>query len=122
MLESGDLKIKEKLRSVSSKNIKIPSIVKAELLVGAYKSSNIERKKEIVTKILAPFEIIPFDSDASEEYGKIRAGLEMTGKVIGPNDLIIAAMVLSRGGILVTNNTKEFSRIKNLHVEDWNEL
>lgn len=69
-------------------------------------------KAVAVTKIFALYEIIPFDTAASEEYGRIRAELEMMGKIIDPNDLVIAVTVLSNGGTLVTNNTKEFSRIK----------
>jgi tRNA(fMet)-specific endonuclease VapC len=66
-----------------------------------------------------PFEIAPFDALAAYSYGKIRASLEKCGQIIGPNDLIIAATVLSQNEILVTNNTKEFTRVKNLALENW---
>ena len=52
-------------------------------------------------------------------YGRIRANLERTGKRIGFNDLIIAATVFARGGVLVTNNISEFSRIDGLMLDDW---
>lgn len=74
---------------------------------------------EKVKKFLLPFEIISFDDQAAIEYSVIRANMERTGIVIGPNDLIIAATVLSRRGILVTNNEKEFRRIPGLTVENW---
>ena len=122
MLGGNSSGIKERLRSITSKNIKIPSIVRAELIVGVYKSNDPKKKREIIAKILAPYEIMPFDADASEEYGRIRAELEIAGNIIDPNDLMIAATVLSKGGTLVTNNTKEFSRVKNLLIEDWSEL
>ena len=60
-----------------------------------------------------------FDYNAAFLYGKIRASLENKGNNIGPNDLFIAALVLSLNGILVTNNTREFSRVEGLLIEDW---
>ena len=62
-----------------------------------------------------------FDECCTEAYGKIRADLEKNGTVIGPNDLMIAATVIRKGGVLVTHNTKEFSRIEGLRIEDWTE-
>jgi tRNA(fMet)-specific endonuclease VapC len=99
--------------------IKIPAIVVAELIHGAEKSLDVEKSTEQVKKFLMPFEIVPFDTLAAYSYGKIRASLEKQGQIIGPNDLIIAATVLSQNGILVTNNTREFSRVKKLALEDW---
>lgn len=52
-------------------------------------------------------------------YGQIRCELEKRGVVIEPNDLLIASMVLNHNGVLVTNNLKEFQRVKNLKLESW---
>jgi len=70
-------------------------------------------------RFLEPFEVISFDDGSSVVYAKIRAALEKKGKVIGPNDLIIAATVISHKGILITHNIKEFSKISGLQIEDW---
>lgn len=70
-------------------------------------------------RFLAPFEIPPFDDNATEVYAEVRAGLEAAGTPIGPNHLIIAAVVLNHDGILVTNNRREFWRVPNLKVENW---
>lgn len=99
--------------------IKVPAIVKAELLLGAEKSVRKQKTFEAVSRFLAPFEVIPFDEEGAVFYAKIRSALEKKGALIGPNDLIIAATVLAFDGILVTHNTKEFSRIKQLAIEDW---
>jgi len=107
------------MMSHSPADIKIASMVKAELLYGAEKSKKKEENFEKVKKFLLPFEIIPFDDKATVEYSVIRANMERTGIVIGPNDLIIAATVLSHEGILVTNNEKEFRRVPGLTVENW---
>ena len=105
--------------SHSPNALRIPAIVAAELIHGAEKSANPVKNSEQVKKFLMPFEIAPFDVLAAYSYGKIRSSLEKRGEIIGPNDLLIAATVLSQSGILVTNNVKEFARVENLAVEDW---
>jgi tRNA(fMet)-specific endonuclease VapC len=109
----------ENIQNTNPNNIKIPSIVKAELLYGAEKSQHKAKNLTNINRFLEPFEIISFDDDCSIIYSKIRATLELKGTVIGPNDYIIAATTLAKNGILVTNNTKEFDRIKNLKLENW---
>jgi tRNA(fMet)-specific endonuclease VapC len=111
-----------KVKYVSTAEIKIPSMVKAELMFGVHRCHNIEKKMEIITEFLDPYEIVPFDAEASMVYGRVKADLTAKRNMIGPNDLIIAATVLSRGGVLVTDNTKEFDRVEGLCVEDWSEL
>lgn len=109
----------EKLMSYEPEEIKIPSIVKAELLYGAEKSNNREKTENIVTQFLFPFEIVSFDEISAEYYADIRASLEKSGTPIGPNDIIVASTVLSNNGILITNNTKEFKRIEELKIDNW---
>jgi tRNA(fMet)-specific endonuclease VapC len=103
-------------------DIKISSIVAAELIYGAYKSAKVEYNLSRFKKFLSLYEIIPFDGNTVNIYGEIRAELERKGKVISGNDMLIAATVLVNNGILVTNNTNEFSRIDNLILEDWTEV
>ena len=107
------------IRKLTPESISIPSIVKAELMFGASKSMFPEKTKETVRAFLLPYPIVPFDDSATEIYGNLRYNLEKKGTTIGPNDLIIAATVLSHKGSLVTHNTKEFSRIPNLKIKDW---
>ena len=109
----------DKINSFSRKRIKIPAIVKAELLVGAVKSAKPEQNIEEVEVFCKPYEIIPFDNSMLMTYAKMRASLELRGQKIGYNDTIIAATVLARKGILVTNNINEFGRIDGLNHEDW---
>jgi len=108
-----------KLQQTNPNNIKIPSIVRAELLFGAEKSKRKKQNIELINKFLVPLEIIPFDNKAAEFYATVRSSLEKKGKVIGPNDLIIASIVLANNGTLVTNNPKEFKRIRILKVVNW---
>lgn len=111
--------IMENIQNINPSNIKIPSIVKAELLYGAEKSQQKTKNLSIIKRFLEPYEIIPFDDDCSIVYSRIRSSMELKGTIIGPNDYIIASTVLAKNGILVTNNTKEFERIKNLKIENW---
>ena len=111
--------IKEKIVSTNPSTRKIPSIVKAELLYGAEKSQQKAKNLSTIKLFLEPFEIVPFDEECSIVYSKIRSAMELKGMVIGPNDSIIAATVLAKNGVLVTNNTKEFEKVKNLKLENW---
>ena len=111
--------IGHRMQRLSPASIKIPSIVKAELLFGARKSRRREQTLEILDRLLFPFEIVPFGEAAAESYSQIRFDLERRGKLVGPNDLIVAATAMADRGTLVTHNVREFRRIKDLGVEDW---
>jgi tRNA(fMet)-specific endonuclease VapC len=95
------------------------SVVKAELFYGAMKSANPLRNIQKQRKFTEQFVSLPFDDAAAEIYGRIRSELEKSGTPIGPNDLMIAAVVLNRDITLVTHNTQEFSRVKELKITDW---
>ena len=66
-----------------------------------------------------PFQSLPFDSACVPEYARIREHLESQGSSIGANDLLIAAIALTHGLTVITNNTDEFKRVPGLRVEDW---
>ncbi len=114
-------KIKIRLLEKHPDEIKISAIVQAELLYGAEKSIKKEDNLKNIKNFIFPFEIVAFGENESNSYSKIRAELEKEGRVIGPNDLLIAATVLENDGILITNNVKEFERVKNLRIENWTE-
>jgi len=106
-------------KQMSPADIKLPSITVAELYYGAEKSKAKVKNRQRVEQFVSPFEIIPFDEKACHTYGKIRCNVEASGKLIGPMDLLIASIGLARGYVVVTNNTKEFKRIRGLKVENW---
>lgn len=111
--------LKRTIFSVRPSDIKIPSITKAELLYGAEKSQKRDENISRIYRFLIPYEIVGFNSEESEEYSRIRADLEKKGQIIGPNDILIAAIVKANNGTLVTHNTKEFSRVEGLRLLDW---
>ena len=93
-------------------------IVAAELRFGAEKSGS-KKLEDRVNLILSAIEILPLESPADREYGKLRRQLTRQGMPIGPNDMLIAAQALCAGLIVVTANTGEFSRVPGLKVENW---
>ena len=111
--------VREKFLSVSPKEIKISSVVKGELLLGAFKSQTREKTTEKVEKFLKPFEIVNFTGKMAYSYAEIRKDLELAGTPIGANDLLIAATVLHEKGTLITHNANEFARVNGLKIEDW---
>jgi len=100
-------------------DICISTITLAELQYGVEKSINKVKNQLALTEFLAPVEILNFDDKAARHFGSIRAHLVKIGKIIGPFDLQIAAHALSKDLILVTNNMKEFKRVPDLKIENW---
>ena len=111
-------KVARKISEIGDENVCVSIIVVAELRFGCAKNPS-ERLNRNVAEILSAFEIIPFDSPADVEYARIRLDLTKRGTPIGPNDLLIAAHALALGLPLVTNNTREFSRVPGLALENW---
>lgn len=111
--------IMKKLIMTEPEDIMLCSVVKAELFYGSLKSTHPEKNLKKQYEFVNQFNSLPFDDNAAEKYGEIRAYLEKKGTVIGPNDLLIASISLANDVILVTHNTIEFSRIKELKLEDW---
>jgi vapC-like nucleic acid-binding protein len=109
----------QKIKENKHLGIYISSITVAELQFGVYNSKYIERNRISLIKFLTPFSVLNFDDRDAEEFGKIRTTLKNEGKIIGAYDMLIAAQALAKNLILVTDNTKEFCRIKNLTIEDW---
>jgi tRNA(fMet)-specific endonuclease VapC len=95
------------------------SIVQAELYYGAYRSAAPTKNLALLSALFPLFPSLPFDDKSADVYGKIRADLERIGKVIGPHDLMIAAIALANDLTLVTHNVSEFSRVPGLKIEDW---
>jgi len=105
----------------SQEGIAISSLVLAELLHGVELSESSEKNRSALDDFLCALEILPFDSNAAEQYGIIRADLQKRGCLIEDFDILIAAHAMSNGAVLVTNNTKDFERVRGLELEDWKE-
>lgn len=118
-LRRPDSPVKRKLAQVGLEDVVLCSVVKAELYYGTQKSAWAERNVTLMREFFASFESLPFDDDAAEAYGRVRAYLEKRGEIIGPNDLFIVSIALAHGVTLVTHNSEEFKRVPDLTLEDW---
>ncbi len=118
-LNSSSGKIISQFKRLSPSKINLSSITVAELFYGAEKSKAKKKNWAIVENFVSAFKIVPFDGKSCEIYARIRASLDKSGVPIGPMDLLIASISLSNNSILVTNNTKEFRRVKGLKLENW---
>ncbi len=112
----------ELLRNTDARLVKVPAIVQAELLTGAVKSSDPEKSRLAVERLLLEYEVLPFDSRCAAYYAQIRGELEGEGVRIGANDLLVAATALAHDVVLVTNNTREFKRIPRLRLMSLHEV
>jgi tRNA(fMet)-specific endonuclease VapC len=115
----GNSAIVRRLSSVAPSAVSVCAIVKAELLYGAMRSNNPSRTQQVQQTFLSQFYSFPFDDQAALIHGRIRAQLAAQGTPIGPYDSQIAAIALAHDLALVTNNSREFCRVENLQIEDW---
>ncbi|MCM1524143.1 MAG: type II toxin-antitoxin system VapC family toxin [Ruminococcus sp.] len=108
-----------KIRENYEDGIAISSITLAELEYGVQASVNVERNTVALLKFLAVVDVLPFENGAAAEYGKIRADLRKKGTPIGLMDMLIAAHAKAENLTVVTHNTREFERVKDLRLDDW---
>jgi tRNA(fMet)-specific endonuclease VapC len=111
-------RVADRLKAVGEENICTSIIVAAELRYGTTKKAS-PRLTAQVEAVLGVIDTLSFDSPADEIYGSVRTQLELVGKPIGGNDLLIAAQALALDHTLVTDNDQEFSRVDGLRVENW---
>ncbi|MBB3352056.1 tRNA(fMet)-specific endonuclease VapC [Rhizobium sp. BK049] len=95
----------------------VPAIVAHELFYGAYKSHRIHENLARIDAL--QFSILEFDRNDARKAGEIRAALHASGTPIGPYDVLIAAQAVARNLILITRNLREFERVAELRVENW---
>lgn len=119
LLKGKPLSVGVRLKRIPAERLCVSTVSLAELAYGAEKSARREQALQAATAVAERFTVLPFDPGAAFVYGQVRAGLERAGKPIGANDLLIAAQALAAGATLVTNNTREFSRVAGLRLENW---
>jgi tRNA(fMet)-specific endonuclease VapC len=111
--------VPQRMLAVSPDDIGIPAVVLYELSYGIAKSNSPEKRRQQMAEICSFVHLLPFGVKEANFAAIIRAKLEKEVRPIGPYDLLIAGTALARNGVLVTNNTKEFSRIAELTTENW---
>lgn len=106
------------LRKTSRRRVAISSVVLYELEVGIAKSRSSNRRQQLA-RFIESVTVLPFGPGEATVGGELRAQLELQGKPMGPLDNLIAATALCHDATLVTRNTKEFSRVSGLRIENW---
>ena len=109
----------DRLSTVPLTDVCMSVVTKAELLYGVRVSPHPNRDAEALRGLLTYVEVLEFLEEAAAHYAEIRADLRAKGKLIGANDLLIAAHARALGATLITNNTDEFARVEELAVENW---
>jgi tRNA(fMet)-specific endonuclease VapC len=111
-------RVAQHIRKVGEAQVCTSIIVAAELRYGAAKKQS-PRLTAQLEAVLGALEIVPLQEPADVTYGELRARLEKAGRPIGANDLLIAAQALTLDYALVTDNEREFARVKDLRRENW---
>lgn len=109
----------QRIQQVPLQTQVISVVTLAELLYGVQTSSRKKANRTAVDALVRHLTVIDWSRDAAEHYAEVRIDLKKRGQMIGSNDLLIAAHARSLGAVVVTNNLKEFSRVKGLEVENW---
>ncbi len=111
-------RVAERVREVGEDSVYTSLVVASELRYGAVKKGS-PRLSAQLESVLRALDVLPLESPADIVYGQLRSDLERAGRVIGGNDLFIAAHAICLGDVLVTGNEREFSRIDDLVIENW---
>lgn len=111
--------LSQKIQTVPLSDQCMSVVTLAELLYGVSLSSKKRANREAVDLLVRHVRVLELSREAAEHYGDIRAELKKKGQMIGANDLIIAAHARSLGAVIVTNNVKDFGRVKGLAHENW---
>ena len=117
MFNSSNTALRAHITSYQPADIVVSALVVHELYFGAYKSQRLEHNLAKVDKL--SFEVLDFDKEDARQAGAIRSLLAKAGTPIGPYDVLIAGQAMARNLTLISHNTKEFSRIQGLFLEDW---
>jgi tRNA(fMet)-specific endonuclease VapC len=111
--------ILQRFQSLQVGEAAISVITFGELIYGAEKSEQREAAMRQLEELASLLRVLPLPADAGRSYGALRAELETDGRMIGNNDLWIAAHAVASGLTLVTNNESEFRRVRGLKVQNW---
>ena len=115
----GDAGIDQRLLELAPGSWCISAVTRAELRFGIALKPQATRVARLVDDFLLVAEVAPWDSDAADAYGQLRAALQASGTPIGVFDEMIAAHALATGAIMVTDNTRHFARVPGLILENW---
>ena len=118
LMRHPDGRVANRIEQIGSERVCISIVVVAELRYGIAKSRS-RRLPGQLAAILEGMDVLPFEAPADVTYAELRSALEQSGIPIGANDMLIAAHALALGLTVVTDNEREFSRVRGLSTENW---
>ena len=118
-IQRGVPSVLSRLNELGADRVALPSIVAAELAYGVEKSTFKDRNRKVLELFLSEVRVLPWTQDAMWHFARHQHELRQSGQVIGELDLLIACQALALDAVCVTNNTREFGRIKGLKLENW---
>jgi len=119
VLRSRPQSVKARFDEAGPGSLAVSTVVLAELLYGAERHPKASAIRREIRDLVSRLDVIPWDEDAAEHYGSLRAALEKKGKPLGAMDLMIAAHARSRGATLVSNDVRHFREVEGLLVANW---
>ena len=119
LMSGREPQVHQRMQSIPALDIVISTVTKAEMYSGAARSQQPTQSRERQYNFFSRYNSLPFDDAAADEYGRIDGILKNAGMSIGPLDTQIAAIALAYDLALVTHNSRHFSRVPDLSIEDW---
>jgi predicted nucleic acid-binding protein len=118
-LRGDESVVRRLLDADENDDLRIPAMVEGELFYGVEKSERRDENREKVKALLAFLPVCHADDETMEKFGELKAKAEAAGRRVDDADVIIAATAMRHGALLVTGNTRHFSRFDGLEIEDW---
>ena len=111
--------VSERLLATAPADVAVSAVTVFELRVGIAKSSAPTKRREQLQTLLSSIGLVAFGDAETAAAAEVRAELEDAGTPIGPLDNLLAGTARARSATLVTQNAREFSRVRALTVESW---
>lgn len=118
-LINGDKSLKERVKEIGVYSLGVSNATLAELYFGACNSEFTNENLQNIADFKRNLTAYPDSGESAELFGKIKAELKNSGKMIEDFDILIASIAMASDCVLVTNNLRHFERIEGLHAENW---